>query len=245
MSIIRSLHRDGAGIHLTGMNGLACQPIYGMNSAVVGGVHSFQETAESRMELSLHPQRCDLEPGRGVCYGCSYIAAMNQACPNCGSVITLPINAASCRIVEWARDPSSPYQRPAERSLRIAAAQLGVEDVDRAIALAIDPVSPQFDWHSGFDPSCRMPAPPENAPPISDRWVTFIRSFDAYRFLNNTMSEVQRLQYFDGNETRTRDCNLEHFLCPLREAPGCTHEGLFIFGQLVNHMRREHVAELV
>ena len=51
MSIVQFVHRAGAGIHLTGLGGLACPPLYGMASAVTGGVHSFQETAESRLYI--------------------------------------------------------------------------------------------------------------------------------------------------------------------------------------------------
>ena len=68
--------------------------------------------------------------------------------------------------MEWARDPEPPHQQHAERVLRIAITQLGIQDVDRVIALATDPVPPQSapppppppvnrDWHL-------WPAPPEN-----------------------------------------------------------------------------------
>ena len=110
--------------------------------------------------------------------------------------------------MEWARDPESPHQQHAERVLRIAITQLGIQDVDRVIALATDPVPPQSapppppppvnrDWHL-------WPAPPEDTSPVGEDWLAFIHSFDG--------------------------CHVESangYVCPLQTELSCTHHGPF------------------
>ena len=216
--VIQSLHRQGLGDILTGLGGRPCLPVHGMSSLVLGGVDSFIESPQSRLQLGIRALRSSMERGRGLCTACSYIHALDSACPNCGSTIWLPITAAACRVLEYARGPTPPCNSQAIRSLLLAMRQLGVPDPDSLLTLAITVFPAQQEMR---------PAVPDAASDtlvVGDRWTRFARHFE------------------DNENFREPDGS---FTCPFHDGLECTCNGPFAaLHLLLLHLQMDHPDEV-